>query len=152
MIGTVKALDSIFKEIAGDLRDESPPRRLQDLKLKAGSDNGSEFTGADIDALMAKYNVTHEYGIKGRPMSQSLVESHVGEWKRRFASWVRARMDAIGEEDEDSKSALEIKSHPGQIWSGRSSPLAPSSRWSVCYPIVGQLESAMLRKPGAYVT
>ena len=38
-----------------------------------------------------------------------IAESHVGVWKRRFASWVRARMDAIGEEDEDSKRAKEIK-------------------------------------------
>ena len=49
------------------------------------------MVGPDIDRVMAKYGVTHEYGIKGRPMSQSLAESHVGVWKRRFASWVRAR-------------------------------------------------------------
>ena len=73
VIGTRKAPDSIFKEIAGDLRDESPPRKLQDPKLKAGSDNGSEFTGADIDALKAKCNATHEYGVKGRPMSNCVA-------------------------------------------------------------------------------
>ena len=109
VIGTRKALDSIFKEIAADLRDEDPPRKLTDLKLKAGSDNGSEFTGPDIDTLMAQYGVTHEHGIKGRPMSQSLAESHVGVWKRRFASWVRARMDATSTEDEESKTAIDIK-------------------------------------------
>ena len=132
VIGTVKALDSIFKEIAADLRDESPPRKLQDLKLKAGSDNGSEFTGTDIDVLMAKYNVTHEYGLKGRPMSQSLAESHVGVWKRRFASWVRARMDAIGEDDEDSKSALEIK----QSWADLDGTITSSvnSAWMQQHP------------------
>ena len=32
VIGTLKALDSMFKEIAADLRDESPPRRFQELK------------------------------------------------------------------------------------------------------------------------
>ena len=123
----------MFKEITADLRDESPPRRFQELKLKAGSDNGSEFTGADIDALMAKYGVTHEYGIKGRPMmSQSLAESHVGVWKRRFASYVRARMDAIGEEDEDSKSALEIK----QSWPDIAATLTSSvnSAWMQQHP------------------
>ena len=132
VIDTLKALDSMFKEITADLRDESPPRRFQELKLKAGSDNGSEFTGADIDALMAKYGVTHEYGIKGRPMSQSLAESHVGVWKRRFASYVRARMDAIGEEDEDSKSALEIK----QSWPDIAATLTLSvnSAWMQQHP------------------
>jgi hypothetical protein len=42
-------------------------------------------------------------------MSQSLAESHVGVSKRRFASFVRARMTAIGEEDEESKRAVDIK-------------------------------------------
>ena len=42
-------------------------------------------------------------------MSQALAESHVGVWKRRFASWVRARMDAVKEEDEESKRAMAIK-------------------------------------------
>ena len=109
MIGVAKALDSIFKEIDEDLQDENPPRRLKDIGLKAGSDNGGEMRGPDIDRVMAKYGIKHEYGQKGRPMSQSLAESHVGVWKRRFASWVRARMDAIGEEDEESKRAKEIK-------------------------------------------
>ena len=109
VIGVAKALDSIFKEIDEDLQDENPPRRLKDIGLKAGSDNGSELRGPDIDRVMAKYGIKHEYGQKGRPMSQSLAESHVGVWKRRFASWVRARMDAIGEEDEESKRAKEIK-------------------------------------------
>jgi hypothetical protein len=62
VIGTLKALDSMFKEIA-DLRDEKSPRKFQDLKLRAGSDGGNEFSGGDIDALMAKYNITHEYGV-----------------------------------------------------------------------------------------
>ena len=99
---------------------------------KAGSDNGSEFTGADIDALMTKYGVTHEYGIKGCPMSQSLAESHVGVWKRRFASYVRARMDAIGEEDEESKSAIEIK----QSWPDIAATLTSSvnSAWMQQHP------------------
>ena len=99
---------------------------------KAGSDNGAEFTGADIDALMTKYGVTHEYGIKGCPMSQSLAESHVGVWKRRFASYVRARMDAIGEEDEDSKSALEIK----QSWPDLAATITSSvnSAWMQQHP------------------
>ena len=51
----------------------------------------------------------HELGIKGRPMSQALAESHVGVWKRRFASWVRSRMDAVKETDEESRRAKEIK-------------------------------------------
>ena len=99
---------------------------------KAGSDNGSEFTGADIDALMTKYGVTHEYGIKGCPMSQSLAESHVGVWKRWFASYVRARMDAIGEEDEESKSAIEIK----QSWPDIAATLTSSvnSAWMQQHP------------------
>ena len=132
VIGTLKALDSIFKEIAADLRDEKPPRKFQDLKLKAGSDGGNEFSGGDIDALMAKYNITHEYGIKGRPMSQSLAESHVGVWKRRFASWVRARMDAVGEEDEESKKAVEIK----QSWPDLAATITSSvnSAWMQQHP------------------
>ena len=132
VIGTFKALDSIFKEIAADMRDEKPPRKFQDLKLKAGSDNGSEFVGPDIDALMERYNITHEYGVKGRPMSQSLAESHVGVWKRRFASWVRARMDAVGEEDEESKKAVEIK----QSWPDLAATITSSvnSAWMQQHP------------------
>jgi hypothetical protein len=42
-------------------------------------------------------------------MSQSFAESHVGVWKRRWASWVRARMDAVGEDNEESKRAKQIK-------------------------------------------
>eukprot|EP01047_Picozoa_sp_COSAG01_P017898 COSAG01_NODE_957_length_12474_cov_44.298182_20_plen_147_part_00 len=37
-IGVAKALTSIFQEMDADLQDEQPPRRLKDLKLKAGSD------------------------------------------------------------------------------------------------------------------
>jgi len=43
VIGVAKALDSIFTEIDADLQDEMPPRRLRDLNLKFGSDNGNEF-------------------------------------------------------------------------------------------------------------
>ena len=102
-------MESIFASIDQDLQDEKPKRKLRDLKMKAGSDNGSEMVGSDIKRVMAKYGVTHEYGIKGRPMSQSLAESHVGVWKRRFANWVHARMDAKENPDEDSKDAKEIK-------------------------------------------
>jgi hypothetical protein len=109
VIGVAKALNSIFQEIDADLQDEQPPRRLKDLKIKAGSDNGSENLGPDIERVMAKYNVTHELGQKGRPMSQSLAESHVGVVKRRFASWVRTRMDAVGVDDEESQKANQIK-------------------------------------------
>ena len=42
-------------------------------------------------------------------MSQAFAESHVGVWKRRFATWVRARMDAVGEDNEESKRAKTIK-------------------------------------------
>ena len=42
-------------------------------------------------------------------MSQALAESHVGVWKRKFANWVRTRMDAVGLNDEESKKALQIK-------------------------------------------
>jgi hypothetical protein len=132
VIGTLKALDSIFKEIAADMRDEKPPRMFQDLKLKAGSDNGAEFVGSDIDALMAKYGIKHEMGIKGRPMSQSLAESHVGVWKRRFATWVRVRMDAVSEEDEESKKAVEIK----QSWPDVADTITASvnSAWMQQHP------------------
>ena len=109
VIGSAKALDSIFKEIDADLQDENPPRRLKDIGLKAGSDNGGENRGPDIDRIMKKWKVKQEFGIKGRPMSQALAESHVGVWKRRFASWVRTRMAAVNEDDEESKKALEIK-------------------------------------------
>ena len=132
VIGVAKALDSIFKEIDEDLQDEDPPRRLKDIGLKAGSDNGAELRGPDIDRVMAKYGIKHEYGIKGRPMSQSLAESHVGVWKRRFASWVRARMDAIGEEDEESKRARQIK----QSWPDLSDSITASvnSAWMQQHP------------------
>ena len=109
VIGVAKALDSILGEIDKDLQDESPKRRLKDLKMKAGSDNGGEMVGPDIERVLAKYGVVQEMGIKGRPMSQSIAESHVGIWKRRFANWVRARMDSVGDPNEDSKQAIEIK-------------------------------------------
>eukprot|EP01047_Picozoa_sp_COSAG01_P005786 COSAG01_NODE_202_length_22130_cov_167.927239_6_plen_147_part_00 len=54
VIGVAKALTSIFQEIDADLQDEQPPRRLKDLKLKAGSDNGSENLGPDrMDSVPA---------------------------------------------------------------------------------------------------
>ena len=111
VIAVAKALDSIFASIDQDLQDfrTEPPDRLKDIHMRAGSDNGGEMVGPDIERVMKKYGVKHEYGIKGRPMSQSLAESHVGVWKRRFANWVRARMDAVGEQNEDSKRAAEIK-------------------------------------------
>ena len=109
VIGTAKALDSILAEIDADLRDEQPPRQLKDLNLKLGSDNGSEFDSPDIERVVRKWKARHEFGIKGRPMSQALAESHVGVWKRRFATWVRARMDAVGEDNEESKRAKQIK-------------------------------------------
>jgi hypothetical protein len=109
VIGTAKALDSILTEIDADLQDEQLARRLKDLNVKIGSDNGSEFTPPDITRLFKKWKIRHELGQPGRPMSQSFAESHVGVWKRRWASWVRARMDAVGVDDEGSKRALEIK-------------------------------------------
>eukprot|EP01048_Picozoa_sp_COSAG05_P018470 COSAG05_NODE_2707_length_2743_cov_21.041225_2_plen_482_part_00 len=109
VIGVAKALNLMFTEIDDDLQDETPPRRLKDLKLKAGSDNGSENLGPDIERVMKRWNVQHELGQKGRPMSQSLAESHVGVVKRRFASWVRTRMDAVGVDDENSQKANQIK-------------------------------------------
>ena len=132
VIGAAKALDSIFGEIDKDLQDESPKRRLKDLKMKAGSDNGSELVGPDIDRVMAKYGVKQEMGIKGRPMSQSIAESHVGVWKRRFANWVRARMDAIGEDNEESKKAIEIK----QSWPDLADTITASvnSAWMQQHP------------------
>ena len=132
VIGTFDALDAIFKEIDEDLQDDTPPRRLKDLKLKAGSDNGGEFVGPDIDRLMKRYGIKHEMGQKGRPMSQALAESHVGVWKRRFASWVRARMDAVGEEDEESKKAIEIK----RSWIDLADTITASvnSTWARSHP------------------
>jgi hypothetical protein len=109
VIGTAKALDSVFTEIDADLQDETPTRRLRDLGLKFGSDNGNEFVSPDIERVMTKFRVKHEYGIKGRPMSQALAESHVGVWKRRFATYVRTRMAAVNEDDEESRRAKEIK-------------------------------------------
>jgi hypothetical protein len=54
VIGVAKALDSIFTEIDADLQDETPPRRLRDLTLKFGSDNGNEFFSPDIDGRRPK--------------------------------------------------------------------------------------------------
>eukprot|EP01047_Picozoa_sp_COSAG01_P101252 COSAG01_NODE_31011_length_605_cov_1.308300_1_plen_76_part_00 len=51
----------MFAEIDMDLRDENPPRRLKDLQMKAGSDNGAEKQGPDIQRIMTKYGVTHEF-------------------------------------------------------------------------------------------
>eukprot|EP01046_Picozoa_sp_COSAG06_P002595 COSAG06_NODE_93_length_24652_cov_1832.353399_8_plen_479_part_00 len=108
-IGTAKALDSILTEIDADLQDEQPSRRLKELNLKVGTDGGGELTSPDITRLFKKWKVRHEVGQPGRPMSQSFAESHVGVWKRRWASWVRARMDAVGEDNEESKRAKQIK-------------------------------------------
>ena len=109
VIGTAKALDSIFSEIDTDLQQEDPPRRLKDLKLKMGTDNGGEMAGPDFARITKKWNVQHEYGQAGRPMSQSLAEAHVGVWKRKFANYVRTRLDAVGENNEESKKAMQIK-------------------------------------------
>eukprot|EP01043_Picozoa_sp_COSAG02_P035160 COSAG02_NODE_2501_length_8672_cov_7.293246_5_plen_482_part_00 len=109
VIGTAKAMDSILAEIDADLQDEQPPRRLKDLNLKAGTDNGNELTSPDIERIFKKWKVRQELGQPGRPMSQSFAESGVGVWKRRFATWVRARMDAVGEDNEESKRAKQIK-------------------------------------------
>ena len=132
VIGVAKALDSIFGEIDKDLQDESPKRRLKDLKMKAGSDNGGEMVGPDIERVLAKYAVKQEMGIKGRPMSQSIAESHVGIWKRRFANWVRARMDSVGEDNEESKKAIEIK----QSWPDLADTITASvnSAWMQQHP------------------
>eukprot|EP01049_Picozoa_sp_SAG25_P010195 SAG25_NODE_1089_length_4047_cov_2.337386_3_plen_481_part_00 len=132
VIGVAKALDSMFAEIDMDLRDENPPRRLKDLKMKAGSDNGAENQGPDIQRIMTKYGVIHEFGQKGRPMSQALAESHVGVWKRKFASWVRTRMDAIGEDNEESKRALRIK----QSWPELADTITASvnTAWMTKHP------------------
>ena len=132
VIGAAKALDSIFTEIDEDMQDEKPPRRLKDIGMKAGSDNGGEFVSPDIDRVLAKYGVKQELGQAGRPMSQSLAESHVGVWKRRFASWVRARMDAVNEEDEDSKTAKDIK----QSWPDLADTITASvnSAWMQQHP------------------
>ena len=74
----------------------------------------------------------HEFGIKGRPMSQAFAESHVGVWKRRFATWVRARMDAVGEDNEESKRAKQIK----QSWPDLSDSITASvnSAWMQQHP------------------
>eukprot|EP01043_Picozoa_sp_COSAG02_P015562 COSAG02_NODE_665_length_18739_cov_9.192918_14_plen_534_part_00 len=132
VIGIAKALDSVFTEINADLQDRDPPERLKDLRIKAGSDNGSENVGPDIDRVMRKWNVLHELGIKGRPMSQALAESHVGVWKRRFASWVRSRMDAVKEQDEESRRAKEIK----QSWVDLADTITASvnSAWMRQFP------------------
>jgi hypothetical protein len=132
VIGIAKALDSVFTEINADLQDRDPPELLKNIRLKAGSDNGSENVGPDIDRVMQKWGVKHEYGIKGRPMSQALAESHVGVWKRRFASWVRARMDAVKEEDEESKRAMAIK----QSWVDLATTITASvnSAWMQQFP------------------
>ena len=109
VIGVAKALDSIFHEIDQDLQMQSPPRRLKDIKMTASSDNGNEMKNEDVERVMRKYKIKHSFGIPGRPMSQSLAESHVGVWKRKFANWVRARMTAINEENTESKKAMDIK-------------------------------------------
>jgi hypothetical protein len=57
VIGTAKALDSVFTEIDADLQDDTPPHRLRDLKLKFGSDNGNEFVSPDIERVMTKFRV-----------------------------------------------------------------------------------------------
>jgi hypothetical protein len=54
------------------------PTHLKDIKLTASSDNGNEMKNEDVERVMAKYKVKHSFGIPGRPMSQSLAQSHVG--------------------------------------------------------------------------
>jgi hypothetical protein len=44
--------------------------------------------------------------MKGRPMSQSMAEAHIGVMKRRFALWVRARLAARRESDEELSGAI----------------------------------------------
>ena len=87
VIGIAKALDSVFTEINADLQDRDPPERLKDLRIKAGSDNGSENVGPDIDRVMRKWNVLHELGIKGRPKtSQTDGRSKNNAWQERNAT------------------------------------------------------------------
>jgi hypothetical protein len=106
VIGVATALDDIFEEIDSDLEGQLRARRLQ-----CGSDNGAEMTNDDVARVMKKWNVRHTLGMKGRPMSQSLAEAHIGVMKRKFALWVRARIAAgrKGEDNEDSNAATAIK-------------------------------------------
>jgi predicted secreted Zn-dependent protease len=132
VIGTAKALDSICQEIDADLQMEDPPRRLKDLNLKIGTDGGGEMTSPDFERVVKKWNMRQELGAPGRPMSQALAESHVGVWKRKFANWVRTRMDAVGLDDEESKKALQIK----QSWPDLAETITASvnTAWMTKFP------------------
>eukprot|EP01043_Picozoa_sp_COSAG02_P018123 COSAG02_NODE_839_length_16629_cov_15.583908_3_plen_466_part_00 len=101
VIGVASALDDVFEEIDQDLDGGLRQRGLQ-----CGSDNGGEFTNADVARIMKKWSVRHTLGMKGRPMSQSMAEAHIGVMKRRFALWVRARLAARRESDEDLSGAI----------------------------------------------
>jgi predicted secreted Zn-dependent protease len=56
----------------------------------------------------------------------------MGVWKRRFASWVRTRMDAIGEDNEESKRALQIQ----QSWPELADTITASvnTAWMTKHP------------------
>jgi hypothetical protein len=101
VIGVAAALDDVFEEIDQDLDGGLRERRLQ-----CGSDNGAELVNADVARIMKKWKVRHTLGMKGRPMSQSMAEAHIGVMKRRFALWVRARLAARRESDEDLSGAI----------------------------------------------
>jgi hypothetical protein len=101
VIGVAAALDDVFEEIDQDLDGGLRARQLQ-----CGSDNGAEFTNPDVARIMKKWKVRHTLGMKGRPMSQSMAEAHIGVMKRRFALWVRARLAARREGDDDLSGAI----------------------------------------------
>ena len=80
-------------------------------QLQCGSDNGNEFVNDDVRRVTAKWQVRHTLGMKGRPMSQSLAEAHIGVMKRRVALWVRARI-AAGRDGDGSNAAAYVGLFP----------------------------------------
>ena len=129
VIGVAAALDDVFEEIDSDLDG-----RLRARGLQCGSDNGAEMVNDDVARIMKKWNVRHTLGMKGRPMSQSLAEAHIGVMKRKFALWVRARIAAgrKGEDNEDSNAATAIK----QSWPDVIDDIvaAMNDTWSRAHP------------------
>eukprot|EP01046_Picozoa_sp_COSAG06_P046490 COSAG06_NODE_6590_length_2864_cov_3.445208_3_plen_87_part_00 len=76
VIGVAKALTLIFKEIDEDLQD-SPPRRLKDLKMKAGSDNAAGDGRSGHRSCHGQVR-RHARVRDQRPPDVAMAESHVG--------------------------------------------------------------------------
>ena len=99
--GVVGPLLALTGARAGGVRIVSPQRESNPRPVAAAQAIIFAHPGIEPSPLcIIQVHIipVHKCAVKSQlRVSQSLAELHVGVWKRRFASWVRARMDAIGD-------------------------------------------------------